>query len=165
MRVLFSVGKTGQVFQPLHDAACAAWSLKRFYDGGRPIAYVRFMAQLGQSSDPGGAAHRQIARAIQGDGEFEMQLRFGGLRLAFQSLPEVIRDFQSHAHGRTLVRQRKRIKPRIQCRKRTHSDHVEVIPLVRRLEPEMFGEVFHGNRILTTVSRAEASSEGGDGHR
>jgi len=31
---------------------------------------------------------------------------------------------------------------------------VEIIPPVRRLEPEMFGEVFHGDRILTT-----------DGHR
>ena len=36
----------------LHEAACAAWSLKRFYDGGRPIAFIRYMGQLGQSSDP-----------------------------------------------------------------------------------------------------------------
>ncbi len=36
----------------LHDAACAAWSLKRYYDGGRPIEMIRFMGQLGQSSDP-----------------------------------------------------------------------------------------------------------------
>jgi hypothetical protein len=35
-----------------HDAACAAWSLKRFYDGGRPIEYIRYMGQSGQSSDP-----------------------------------------------------------------------------------------------------------------
>jgi hypothetical protein len=34
----------------LHDAACAAWSLKRYYDGGRPISYIRYMGQLGQSS-------------------------------------------------------------------------------------------------------------------
>ena len=36
----------------LHEAACAAWSLKRFYDGGRPIAFIRYMGQLGQASDP-----------------------------------------------------------------------------------------------------------------
>jgi hypothetical protein len=36
----------------LHDAACAAWAIKRHYDGWRPIAAVRFMGQLGQSSDP-----------------------------------------------------------------------------------------------------------------
>ena len=36
----------------VHDAACAAWSLKRFYDGGRPIEFIRYMGQFGQSSDP-----------------------------------------------------------------------------------------------------------------
>ena len=34
----------------VHDAACAAWSLKRYYDGWRPIEAIRFMGQLGQSS-------------------------------------------------------------------------------------------------------------------
>jgi len=36
----------------LHDAACAAWSIKRYYDGGRPITFIRYMAGLGQSSEP-----------------------------------------------------------------------------------------------------------------
>jgi hypothetical protein len=36
----------------VHEAACAAWSLKRYYDGGRPIEYIRYMGGLGQSSDP-----------------------------------------------------------------------------------------------------------------
>ncbi len=36
----------------LHDAACAAWSLKRYYDGGRPLTFIRYMGGLGQSSDP-----------------------------------------------------------------------------------------------------------------
>jgi hypothetical protein len=36
----------------VHDAACAAWSLKRYYDGGRPIEYIRYMGGLGQSSNP-----------------------------------------------------------------------------------------------------------------
>jgi hypothetical protein len=34
----------------LHDAACAAWSLKRYYDGWRPIEAIRYMGQRGQSS-------------------------------------------------------------------------------------------------------------------
>src|SRR5580765_682319 len=37
----------------LHEAACACWSAKRFYDGYRPICAVRYLAGLGQSSDPG----------------------------------------------------------------------------------------------------------------
>jgi hypothetical protein len=36
----------------VHEAACAAWSLKRFYDGGRPIEWVRYMGDLGQSTNP-----------------------------------------------------------------------------------------------------------------
>ncbi len=35
-----------------HDAACAAWSLKRYYEGPRPITMIRCLANLGQSSDP-----------------------------------------------------------------------------------------------------------------
>ena len=35
-----------------HDASCAAWSVKRFYDGWRPMSAVRYMGSLGQSSDP-----------------------------------------------------------------------------------------------------------------
>ena len=36
-----------------HDAACAAWSLKRYYSGPRPITMIRYMGSKGQSSDPG----------------------------------------------------------------------------------------------------------------
>lgn len=36
----------------LHDAACAAWTLKRQYDSARPISVIRHLAGLGQSSDP-----------------------------------------------------------------------------------------------------------------
>lgn len=36
-----------------HDAACAAWSLKRYYDGWRPLSVVRYLGGLGQSSHPG----------------------------------------------------------------------------------------------------------------
>jgi hypothetical protein len=36
----------------VHDAACTAWGAKRAYDGWRPIGGVRYLAGLGQSSDP-----------------------------------------------------------------------------------------------------------------
>jgi uncharacterized protein DUF6851 len=36
----------------VHDAAIAAWGLKGYYDGIRPISMIRYMASLGQSSDP-----------------------------------------------------------------------------------------------------------------
>ena len=35
-----------------HDAAIAAWGLKRKYQSVRPISMIRYMAGLGQSSDP-----------------------------------------------------------------------------------------------------------------
>lgn len=36
----------------LHDAACAAWSVKRYYNGWRPIGAIRYCGVAGQSSDP-----------------------------------------------------------------------------------------------------------------
>jgi hypothetical protein len=36
----------------LHDAAIAAWNHKGVYDSSRPISAIRYMGQLGQSSDP-----------------------------------------------------------------------------------------------------------------
>lgn len=36
----------------LHDAAVAAWGIKGWYDGVRPISAIRYMAGKGQSSDP-----------------------------------------------------------------------------------------------------------------
>ena len=36
----------------VHDAAIAAWGLKGDYDSVRPISMIRYMAELGQSSDP-----------------------------------------------------------------------------------------------------------------
>ncbi|MBX7207346.1 MAG: vanadium-dependent haloperoxidase [Verrucomicrobiaceae bacterium] len=35
-----------------HDAACAVWSVKRFYQGVRPVTAIRYMGALGQSSNP-----------------------------------------------------------------------------------------------------------------
>jgi len=41
----------------VHDAACAAWAVKRYYDGWRPISAVRYMGLQGQSSDPGSPSY------------------------------------------------------------------------------------------------------------
>lgn len=43
----------------VHDAAIAAWGLKGRYDGNRPISMVRYMASLGQSTDPSLAAYNK----------------------------------------------------------------------------------------------------------
>src|SRR6185503_19483119 len=37
----------------LHDAGCAAWSVKRHYNGWRPISAIRYCGGFGQSSNPG----------------------------------------------------------------------------------------------------------------
>ncbi|MEQ1747427.1 MAG: MopE-related protein, partial [Saprospiraceae bacterium] len=36
----------------VHDAAIAAWGIKGWYDGIRPITAIRYMAKLGQSTSP-----------------------------------------------------------------------------------------------------------------
>ncbi len=36
----------------LHEAACACWSAKRAYDGWRPLSAIRYLAAVGQSTDP-----------------------------------------------------------------------------------------------------------------
>ena len=41
----------------LHDAAIAAWNHKGYYDSSRPISFIRYMGQLGQSSDPLGPSY------------------------------------------------------------------------------------------------------------
>lgn len=35
----------------MHDAAISAWSIKGYYDFGRPVAAIRFMAEKGQCTD------------------------------------------------------------------------------------------------------------------
>jgi hypothetical protein len=55
----------------VHEAACAAWSLKRYYDGGRPIEFIRFMGEMGQSSEPASpnytAAHHEFKKISEVD--------------------------------------------------------------------------------------------------
>lgn len=41
----------------MHDAAIAAWNHKGVYDSSRPISAIRYMGQLGQSSDPSGPSY------------------------------------------------------------------------------------------------------------
>jgi hypothetical protein len=41
----------------VHDAAIAAWGVKRVYESVRPISMIRFMAGKGQSSDPTGPSY------------------------------------------------------------------------------------------------------------
>ncbi|MEO8903255.1 MAG: vanadium-dependent haloperoxidase [Polyangiaceae bacterium] len=41
----------------LHDAAIAAWELKRKYLSGRPITLIRYMAEHGQRTDPDGPSY------------------------------------------------------------------------------------------------------------
>jgi hypothetical protein len=36
----------------VHDAACACWSVKRYYNAWRPLSAIRYCGGLGQSSDP-----------------------------------------------------------------------------------------------------------------
>jgi hypothetical protein len=36
----------------VHDAACAAWAAKHYYDAWRPMSAIRYLAGLGQSSNP-----------------------------------------------------------------------------------------------------------------
>jgi hypothetical protein len=40
-----------------HDAACAAWALKRYYSGARPITMIRYMGSKGQSTNSAGPSY------------------------------------------------------------------------------------------------------------
>ena len=48
-----------------HDAAVCAWGLKGHYDYVRPITAIRYMASLGQSSDPGLASYHEHGMPLQ----------------------------------------------------------------------------------------------------
>ncbi|GAB5562400.1 MAG: hypothetical protein SynsKO_40470 [Synoicihabitans sp.] len=41
----------------MHDAAIAAWTLKRQYDLARPVSMIRYLAGKGQSTDPSGPSY------------------------------------------------------------------------------------------------------------
>lgn len=48
-----------------HNAACAAWALKRYYGGSRPITMIRYMAHKGQSSQPGSPSYHPGGLPLQ----------------------------------------------------------------------------------------------------
>jgi len=54
-----------------HDAACAAWSLKRYYGGMRPITMIRYMGSKGQSSQPAGPSYHEQGLPLE-DGVVEV---------------------------------------------------------------------------------------------
>ncbi|MCA9185324.1 MAG: hypothetical protein R3E01_18015 [Pirellulaceae bacterium] len=78
-------GGTGPVVDPLewdvktylalngavHDAAIAAWGLKREYDYVRPITMIRYLGSLGQSSDPGLPSFHPLGLPLE-DGVIEL---------------------------------------------------------------------------------------------
>jgi uncharacterized protein DUF6851 len=41
----------------VHEAACECWGTKRYYDGWRPLTVIRYLAGLGQSSNPSGPSY------------------------------------------------------------------------------------------------------------
>ncbi len=49
----------------VHDAACAAWSLKRYYSGQRPITMIRYMGTMGQSSDAGAPSYNPMGLPLE----------------------------------------------------------------------------------------------------
>ncbi len=44
----------------MHDAACAAWTVKRQYDSSRPISLIRYMGGLGQSTNSTGPSYHEM---------------------------------------------------------------------------------------------------------
>jgi hypothetical protein len=92
----------------LHDAACAAWGIKRYYDGWRPIGAVRYLAGLGQSSDQGMPSfHEQGLPLIPGQIELVTEStvaigRHAGLtpgKIALRAWPGPPLDSTNHHSG------------------------------------------------------------------
>jgi hypothetical protein len=54
-----------------HDAACACWSIKRYYNGPRPITMIRYMGSMGQSSNPAGPSYHTQGLPLE-DGVVEV---------------------------------------------------------------------------------------------
>lgn len=49
----------------MHDAAITAWGIKGWYDYLRPVSAIRYLADLGQRSDPGQAAYHPDGIALE----------------------------------------------------------------------------------------------------
>ena len=48
----------------MHDCAVSAWGIKGWYDYIRPVSAIRYMAERGQSSDPGGPSYDPTGHGI-----------------------------------------------------------------------------------------------------
>ena len=75
----------------IHDAGIAAWNHKGHYDYSRPVSMIRYMGQMGQSSDPN--------LTVVKDGELVSTFHPDGLQLD-PGLVEVITHASSQAGGR-----------------------------------------------------------------
>jgi hypothetical protein len=51
----------------MHDAAIAAWTIKRQYDSARPVSMIRYLAGLGQSSDPAQPSYNANGLPLEAD--------------------------------------------------------------------------------------------------
>ncbi len=75
-----------------HDAAITAWGMKGYYNSARPISFVRFTGDLGQSSDPKGGNYNPAGLPLI-DGLIEIiqpeDVLPGG---RFEDFPEITYD-------------------------------------------------------------------------
>lgn len=89
----------------LHDAACAAWSLKRHYDGWRPLTAIRYLGSLGQCSDPTAPTyHPHGLPLVPGLIELvtERTSRLGGRHRYMPTNTIVIRSWSGYPNGGVL---------------------------------------------------------------
>lgn len=93
----------------MHDAAIAAWALKGWYDYVRPVSALRYMADLGQSSDPDASSYHPLGIPLQ-DGFVELvtaddnlagpnDQHAGKIKLMSWRGPDYIRDEATDAAG------------------------------------------------------------------
>ncbi len=93
----------------MHDAAIAAWALKGWYDYVRPVSAIRYMADLGQSSDPEATSYHDLGIPLeQGFVELvtpgdvlagDSNEHIGKIKLRSWRGPDYIRDEATDAAG------------------------------------------------------------------
>ncbi len=92
----------------MHDAAIAAWSVKGCYDYIRPISALRYMAHLGQSSDPMLPSYHPEGLPLQSDyievvqendPDFPEPASFGKIKIKSWKGPNYIDDPETDYAG------------------------------------------------------------------
>ncbi len=97
----------------MHDAAVAAWGVKGWYDYVRPVSAIRYMASLGQSTDPNAPSYNENGIPLF-DGLIELVdvddplagpniEHVGKVKLYTWKGPEFIADPDNDDPGRELV--------------------------------------------------------------